>query len=220
MDGQEDTAEIVGVLGNVLKDGNDKQPQPELYFVASAHRPIPDGANFVIRTAGDPASIGGLLRTTIRSIDRGVLVDTEEPLTSDLAVSMAEPRFGTTVVGLLAGVALILAAVGLYSMLSFAVSQRRRELGIRSALGATTLDLVHVVLQGGLTVTVVGMALGLAGAAALAGFMKAALFGITPYDPVAFLIAPAILLPVAAVACVIPARRAATVDPAEALRAE
>lgn len=221
VDGQEDTAEIVGVLVNVLKDGNDKQPQPELYFVASAHRPIPGGANFVIRTAGDPSSIAGLLRTTIRSIDRGVLVDTEEPLTSDLAVSMAEPRFGATVVGLLAGVALILAAVGLYSMLSFAASQRRRELGIRSALGATTQDLIiHVVVEGGLTVTAVGMALGLAGAAALAGFMKAALFGITPYDPVAFVIAPAILLPVAAVACVIPARRAATVDPAEALRAE
>ena len=161
-----------------------------------------------------------MLRTTIQTTDRGAVVDTVEPLRSDLVSSMAQPRFSASVLGLFAGIGVMLAALGLYSVLSHAVSQRRRELGVRSALGATKRDLIVLVLQDGLRVTAIGIVLGLAGAAAMVGFLRAALFGITPHDPVAFAIAPAIVLPIAIVACLFPAHRAATVDPSEALRAE
>jgi putative ABC transport system permease protein len=220
LDNQRSSAEIVGVVGNVLKDGNDKHPQPEVYIVESSHRQVEGLVSFVLRTSGDPASVAGILRTTIRSVDRGALVDTVEPLRSDLVSSMAESRFSATVLGLFAGIGVMLAALGLYSVLSHAVSQRRRELGVRSALGATKHDLIVLVLQDGLTVTAIGIVLGLAGAAAMAGVLRAALFGITPHDPVAFAIAPAIVLPIAIVACILPAHRAATIDPAEALRTE
>jgi putative ABC transport system permease protein len=220
IDNQGSSEEIVGVVDNVLKDGNDKRPQPEVYLVESSHRQFQGLVSFVLRTSGDPASVAGILRTTIQTTDRGAVIDTVEPLTSDLASSIAGPRFSATVLGIFAGIGLMLAALGLYSVLSHAVSQRRRELGVRSALGATKHDLIVLVLQDGLRVTAIGIVLGLAGAAAMVGFLRAALFGITPHDPVAFAIAPAIVLPIAVVACMFPALRAATVDPSEALRAE
>ena len=220
IDNQGSSAEIIGVVGNVLKDGNDKRPQPEVYLVESHRRRLQGLVSFVLRTSGEPASVAATLRRTIQTTDRGALVDTVEPLRSALVTSMAQPRFSAVVLGLFAGISLMLAALGLYSVLSHAVSQRRRELGVRSALGATKHDLIVLVLQDGVRLTAIGIVLGLAGAAAMAGFLRAALFGITPHDPVAFAIAPAIVLPIAVVACMFPAHRAATVDPSEALRAE
>jgi ABC-type antimicrobial peptide transport system permease subunit len=133
---------------------------------------------------------------------------------------MAQPRFATTLLVTFAAVALALASVGLYGVLSYAVSQRRRELAVRAALGAPRGELVALVLREGLLVTSIGLALGLAGAAALTRVMQSLLFGVTPLDPVAFAAAPALLVPVACLACLLPANRAASTDPAEALRAE
>lgn len=119
-----------------------------------------------------------------------------------------------------AAVALILAAVGLYGVLSYNVTQRRRELGVRAALGATRGNLVGMVVRDGMTFIVAGLLLGIAGAAFLTELMSSLLFGISPLDSVSFGIAPAVLLGIALLACALPARRAASADPAEALRCD
>jgi putative ABC transport system permease protein len=213
--------EIVGVAGNVLKDGNDRQAQPEVYFMpGTPTRRIVGWVNFVIRTAGEPAAFAERARAIVRDVDPGVVVERIEPLTAMVSASVAQPRFATTVLATFASLALALAAVGLYGVLSYGVSERRRELGLRAALGAARADLLRLVLREGLRATLVGVAIGLAAATALTRLMQAVLFGVTPLDALAFTLAPLALLPVAVAACLIPALRAAKTDPAVALRNE
>ena len=119
-----------------------------------------------------------------------------------------------------AGLAVLLAAIGLYGVLSYTVSARRREMGVRAALGASRGRIVSMVMGEGLRVVLLGLAIGLMGAAALSRFMAAALFGVTPLDAWAYVAAPLVLMTVAVVACLVPATRASRVDPAEALRCE
>jgi putative ABC transport system permease protein len=221
LDDKGTTTEIVGVIGNVLKDGNDRQPVPEIYFVhGSPARRITGWVNFVIRTAGDPAALSDPARTIVREVDPAAVVERVEPLTAMVSASVAQPRFATTVLAAFASLALALAAVGLYGVLSYGVSQRRRELGLRAALGAARTDLVRLVLREGLQATLLGAAIGLAAATALTRLMEAVLFGVTPLDALAFTLAPLALLPVAVAACLLPALRAAATDPAVALRSE
>ncbi|MGH9330840.1 MAG: FtsX-like permease family protein, partial [Vicinamibacterales bacterium] len=215
------TTEIVGVVGNVLKDGNDRQPQPEVYFLpGTPRRSIIGWVNFVVRTTGDPAAVSERARTIVREVDPSAVVERVEPLTAMVSASVAQPRFAATVLGTFASLALALASVGLYGVLSYGVSQRRRELGLRAALGAERADLVRLVLGEGLASTLVGVAIGLAGAAGLTRLMEAVLFGVTPLDALAFTLAPLVLVPVAVVACLLPGFRAASTDPAVALRCE
>jgi predicted permease len=215
------TTEIVGIVGNVLKDGNDRQPQPEIYFVhGSPTRRIDGAVNIAVRAGGDAASLGGLVRTIVRDADRTAIVELAAPLADLVARSVDQPRFATRVLTAFASLALLLACVGLYGMLSCNVTQRRRELGIRAAVGADRGDLVRLVMREGLIVTLAGVGPGLLAAAWLTQFMRAILFGVTPLDATAFLTAPVVLLAVAALACVLPAWRAAATDPAVALRAE
>jgi ABC-type antimicrobial peptide transport system permease subunit len=131
---------------------------------------------------------------------------------------MAQPRFATATMTAFALIALALASIGLYGVLSYAVSQRGRELGVRTALGASRSNLLGLVLREGLVVTTLGIVLGIVGAAGVSRLMQGALFGVTPLDPISFALAPAVLLPVALAACLVPALRAARVGPAEALR--
>jgi len=142
------------------------------------------------------------------------------PLSQRVAESVSQPRFATAVLGAFAIVALALASVGLYGVLSYNVSQRRRELSVRAALGAAKSDLVRLVIREGLGATATGLALGLVTAAGLTRLMQSVLFGVGPLDLVAFAAAPFILIPIAVVACLLPAARAARTDPIEALRAE
>jgi putative ABC transport system permease protein len=215
------TTEIVGVVGNVLKDGNDRQPQPEIYFVpGTPTRRIVGWVNFVIRTTGNPPALSERARTIVREVDPAAVVERVEPLTAMVSASVAQPRFATTVLGAFASLALALAAVGLYGVLSYGVSQHRRELGLRAALGAARTDLVRLVLREGLRATLLGAVIGLAAATALTRLMEAVLFGVTPLDGLAFTLAPLALLPVAVAACLLPALRAAAIDPAVALRCD
>lgn len=214
--------EIVGVVGNVLKDGHDREPQPEIYFShASRGQRIERSINLVIRTSDDAALSTALMpavRQILRETDRHASIERIAPLADQVSASVARPRFAALVLGTFAAVALVLASVGLYGVLSYSVSQRRREFGVRAALGAPRRRLVMLVLREGLTLTAIGAAIGLAGAAALTRLMQSALFGITPLDPPSFALAASLLLTVALAACLIPGARAASVDPAESFR--
>jgi putative ABC transport system permease protein len=212
--------EIVGIVANVLKDGLDTQPQPEMYHLPRDAFGLPASMNVAIRTTGDPLAIVPAVRQAVRDVDATAAVDDVETLGSRLSASVSEPRFAMAVLVVFAFVALLLAAIGLYGVLSYQVSQRRRELGIRGALGASRASLVALVLRQGLTVTLVGIVLGLAGAAWTTRLLQGLLFGITPHDVLTFGVAPVALLIVAIVATAVPARRAASVDPIEALRCE
>ena len=137
--------EIVGVVGNVLKDGNDKAPEPEVYFAdgsrTTASNPRLSGfAAVVVRTTGDPAALGADLRSMIHRVDAEAGIDAIEPLTDAVARSVDQPRFATTLLAAFGLLALVLASVGLYGVLSFGVARRRHELGVRAALGAARRD--------------------------------------------------------------------------------
>ena len=213
--------EIVGVVGNVLKDGLDREPQPEMYSAAGATNfAMPSQGFLLIRTAGDPLAMAPEVRRLVSDIDSRAAIDGIGSLSGKLSASVAQPRFAALLLALFAALGLAVAATGLYGVLSYSVTERRREIGVRAALGATRGRLVGLVLRQGLAFTVAGLALGLLAAAGASQFLSSLLFGVTPYDTVAFAIAPAVLIVVALVACLVPAWRAAAVDPAEALRAE
>ena len=211
--------EIVGVVANVLKDGNDRRPQPEVYQVSRDRAAFGSRFEIAIRTTAAPSSIAQAVRSLVHEALPTAAFETV-PLSQRVAESVDQPRFAMTVLVSFAVLALALASVGLYGVLSYGVSQRRRELGVRAALGASPRALVSIVVREGIAVSAIGLAAGLAGAAALTRFMEAALFGVSPLDAASFAAAPVVLLAVAAAACLRPARRAASIDPAEALRTE
>ena len=213
--------EIIGRVGNVLKDRNDMEPQPEIYFVhGSSTQQIGGFVNFVMQYSGDPAALSGTLGRYVHEGDPGAVVDRFVPLKTLVASSWAQPRFATSVVSMFAALAMGLAGVGLYGVLTYGVSQRRRELGLRAALGASRRNLVGLVLREGLFVTLAGLAVGVLAASLVTGLMRGLLFGIKPLDATAFILGPSLLFAVSVVACVLPALRAASTDPAVALRDE
>ena len=212
--------EIVGIVGNVLKDGLDTQPQSEIYMPPRGPFRFPSSVTLVVRTAGSPLDVVPALRAAMREVDPAGAVDDVAPLASRMSASMGQPRFAAAVLGAFALVALALAATGLYGVLSYQVLQRRREMGVRAALGASRGMLVTLVIREGLMVTAAGLVLGLGAALLLTRLMSGLLFGIRPLDLPSFLAAPVILIVVALLACLLPARRASRVDPAEALRSE
>jgi hypothetical protein len=213
------TTEIVGVVGNVLKNGLDAKVQSEIYVLPRHGYDWPPEVNVVIRTSGTPGALAPALRALVSELEPMAALEVAT-LSSKLQASVAQPRFAAAMLGAFSLLALTLAATGLYGVLSYNVSQRRRELGVRAALGASRSDLVALVLRQGLRVTGAGLLLGIGAAAALTRLLERLLFGITPLDAVAFALAPALLLPVAVVACLLPAWRAAAVEPTEALRCE
>ena len=214
-------AEVVGVVGNTLKDGNDRKPEPEVFSPAKrASQALGRSMSLAIRTDRDPTALAPEIRRLVLDLEPRAAFDSVGLLTSRVSASVAQPRFNVSVLAGFSALALLLAAVGLYGVLSYGVSQRRREMGIRAAMGASRAQLVSLVIREGLRVVTLGLVVGLAAAAGLARFIQTLLFGITPLDVWAYVAAPVVLLLVAIVACAIPARRAAAVDPAEALRCE
>jgi putative ABC transport system permease protein len=211
--------EIIGVIANVLKNGNDTKPQAEYYLLPSDDARFRGRFEVAVRTAGDASSLAPALRSFVRELEPAAAVETRT-LSDRVSDSVAQPRFAATVLGGFASLALLLASVGLYGVLAYGVSQRRRELGVRAALGASRRTLIALVVRDGLATCVVGLAVGIAAAAMLTRFMAGVLFGVTPLDPIAFVGAPILLFTVALAASVIPGRKAASIDPAEALRCE
>jgi predicted permease len=213
------TTEIVGVVSNLLKNGLDQKPLTEMFALPRFGRRFPEAFQIAIRTDGDPVALAPTVRDLIRGIDPTVMVDTVT-LASRVSASVAQPRFAAVTLAAFALLALALAAAGLYGALSYSVSQRRRELGVRSALGASRKDIVALIFRQGLAVTSAGLALGVLASMSLSKLLETLLFGVTPQDPVAFLLAPCLLLLAASLACLIPAWRGASVEPTEALRCE
>ena len=214
------TTEIVGVVGSVLKDGLDREARPEMYFVHSKARGITREINLVIRTHGDPGAMVSTLRSIVRDVEPTAALGEAGPLASRVSESVAQPRFATAILVAFAALALALAATGLYGVLSYSVSQRRREIGIRSALGATRANVIALVVRQGLAATVAGLLVGVIASALVTRLLQPLLFGITPLDVPSFALMPLILLVVALIACFVPARRAAATDPAITLRSE
>ena len=212
--------EIVGVVGDVLLEGLDAKPQPQMYVAHGGSRAIRREIYLFVRTHGAPADLLPPVRAILRDLDSAAALADAGPFTAQVMQSVAQPRFAAAVLAVIAGLALVLAAIGLYATVSYAVSRRRRELGIRAALGARPSDAVWLVLAHGLGITAAGVAAGLLVAIFAARAVQPLLFGIVAIDPVAFTVTPLILLLVAALGCAVPARRAAAVDPAETLRAE
>jgi putative ABC transport system permease protein len=219
--GEHTTVTIVGVVKDMLPADLNERPQPQIFVAQGAGANI-GHVTLVLRTDAnsDPAALMPLVKAVVQQMEPAATIERMSPLAAKVSASVDEPRFATLVLVAFASLALALAATGLYGVLSFDIAQRRRELAVRSALGATRADLVRMVMREGLTMTIVGLVVGLALAAALTRMMSSALFGITPLDPAAFSVAPLLLVVVAAVACVIPARRALAIDPGEALKAE
>jgi putative ABC transport system permease protein len=209
---------IVGIVGNERFHGIAEAPPLAVY---APHTQAPSANGVVLlRTSGDPASLASSLRSVIREQDSALAVFGLEPLTETVSRSVSERRFTMLVLGLLAGVALLLAAIGIHGVLSYAVEQRRREIGIRMALGAQPGRVLRLIVGQGVGLAAAGAVLGVGGAWLLTRAMNSLLFDVTPTDPLTFVAVPAVLATVALFASYIPARRAMRLDPVRALRAE
>ena len=173
-----------------------------------------------VRTAGDPLRQVGAVREVVRALDGTLPLAHVQSMEANVAGSVHGPRFVTLLLTLFAAVALALAAVGTYGVLSYTVAERRHEIGIRMALGGDARGVVGMVLGQGARVAGVGLVVGIAGALGMTRLLSSLLFEVSSTDPVTFLLAPTVLALVALAACWVPARRAARVDPMVALRAE
>jgi len=204
---------IIGVVRDIRPQGPKSEPRAEIYQLAGPDVPIRHDITIAVRTVGDPLAVVGSLRDIVRAADPNAAVVETGTLAASLSTSIAAPRFFATVLGTFATLALALAAIGLYGVLSYSVTLRRRELGIRAALGASRRDLLSLVVRQGLVATGAGLGIGLALAVVAARLMRTLLFGIEPLDVPSFAASSAVLFLVALAACLIPARRAAGSDP-------
>jgi ABC-type antimicrobial peptide transport system permease subunit len=172
----------------------------------------------VIRTSADPLAVASAVKHEIRNVDPDQGVLEVSKMSSVMADSIARPRLQAVLLGGFGALALILACVGLYGVIAYSVEQRRREMGVRLALGAERGSVLRLVLREGLSLTLVGLAVGLAGSLGVTRYLRTLLFEVQPADPLVFAFVAAVLIFTSAAACYVPARRATRVDPALALR--
>jgi len=210
--------EIVGIVGDVKQYGLDQATTLQTYEPYT-QQPFPY-MTLVVRTAGDPTTLSAAIRSEILAIDKDQPTTSTRTLNELFSTSMAQQRFSMVLLGVFASVALILAAVGIYGVLSYAVTQRTHEIGIRMALGAGQRDVLRLVVGQGMLLTVIGVISGLLAAFGLTRLMASLLFGVTATDALTFASVASVLIAVALFACYIPARRAMRVDPLVALRYE
>jgi putative ABC transport system permease protein len=210
--------EIVGVVADVKHVGLAGETVPE-FFTPLAQRPTRD-MTLVVRTAADPAGTLSLVRREVYALDKDQPVANENTMSEWMAASVAQPRFNFLLLTVFAAVALALAGLGIYGVVAWTVAQRTQEIGIRMALGARAEDVFRLMVGQGMKPALLGVALGLFGAAALTRLMKTLLFEMSATDPLTFIAVALLLTFVALLACWIPARRATKVDPMLALRVE
>jgi predicted permease len=212
------TMTLVGVIGDVKYSGLDRAADNAVYR-PFAQQPWPN-VFLVARTASNPAAITTTLQRQIAGVDRAIAVSSVSTLGDVVLDAAAQPRFRTLLLGTLAALALALAAVGLYGVVSYSVSQRNAEIGLRLALGATARDVMGMIVGEGFALGAAGVVIGVAGAYALSRTLQALLYGVAPTDPASFVFASAVVFLFSLVASYLPARRATRIDPATALRAE
>jgi putative ABC transport system permease protein len=212
-------AEVIGVVSNVRAVQVDTPTtRAMLYWY------VPQFANdfmtIVARTDGDPTAIVADAKEQLRTLDPNIPVANIRTMQDVVSRSLREPRFSTVLLGIFAGLALVLAAIGLYGVVSYSVTQRQHELGIRMALGARPAEIWRMVIRQGLGLTMTGAMIGFVVALFLARFLSTMVYGVSTHDAVTFGLVPLVIVAVAAIACYLPARRATRVDPMIALRYE
>ena len=211
-------SEIIGIVGNIKHQGLDTAPGAMVYW------PHPELAynamDLVIRTNSDPKGVAGAVRNEVHQMDADQPLSNIATMEELMSKSMAQRRFSMFLLSTFAALALLLAAVGVYGVMAYTVAQRTQEIGIRMALGAQHQDVLKLVVGEGFRLAVAGVAIGLAGAAALSRVLESFLFDVGQRDALTFFSVAALLLATALLACYIPARRAARVDPMVALRYE
>jgi putative ABC transport system permease protein len=216
--------QIVGIVEDVRQFGLDRDPEPQFFADVrqwSDTGPLfPAGAYYVVRTAANPLAIITDLRAIVQQMNGQAALDNVATMEQVVSNSLNRPRLYAVLLGIFAGVAVSLAAAGIYGVMAYSVTQRTREIGIRMALGARRLEVLRLVMRQSAVLTVVGLLVGLGGAIATTRYLESLLFGVTPLDPATFVAVPVMFASVAALASFIPARRATKVDPLLALRCE
>jgi putative ABC transport system permease protein len=222
---------VVGVVEDLRQESPTDEAYPEIFVdyrqflflldrweLAKRQNEIAIGfLSFALRTGGDPTSAVPVVRQIVHALDPNIGIDAIVPMNRLVASSLARERFYAVTLGVFAGVAGVLAVIGIYGVLAYAVIQRTQEIGIRMALGAQHSQVVALVLRTGVILTIIGIALGLVGAAAGTRLLQGMLFGITPLDPPTFMTVSLLFALVATFASYVPARRATNVDPLVAL---
>jgi putative ABC transport system permease protein len=215
------SAAIVGVVDDVRYAAANDVSQPEIYYSYRqlGGRMVTPVATLMIRAAGDARALAAPVRAIVRAADPGLVADPVSTMDDRLSVIVASPRLYAVLLGAFASFALVVAAVGLFGVLSYSVSQRSRELAVRAALGAGRGELVRLVLRQGMAVTGAGAAIGIGASLLIAPSIRALLYGVTAFDRMTFVVVPVVLVIVALLACLGPALRAGRVDPIEELKA-
>ena len=216
--GRQTPYEIVGVVGDVKHEGLDKDSRPTVYFPNTQETQTI--AALMIRTGADPMKLAPVVEQVIHAFDKDQAIADIQPLDMLLSKSVARPRFQSVLLASFAALALLLAAIGIFGVMSYSVAQRTHEIGIRVALGAQDNQVMRLVVGQGLTLALIGTAAGLAGALAFTRYLRMLLFNVSPTDWLTFTVVPLILCAVALTASYLPARRAMRVDPMIALRYE
>jgi len=210
--------EIVGISGDVKTNGLNAPVPDEIYY---PHRQLGrPGMTVVARTDGDPVALQPILRTAVAGVDKDQPISLFQTMDSSIQQNVGVQRIVSSLTGVFAGIALVLAAIGLYSVLAYTVSQRTAEIGIRMALGAQRHHVVGLVLHSGLKIVASGLVAGLIVAAVGAGLIQSLLFSVEPLDPMIFGGVVVLFVAIAALACLVPSLRASRVDPLVALRTE
>jgi predicted permease len=212
---------VVGITKNAVRSDWSEPPEDE-FFLPYLQNAATMGhyMTLVVRTPGDPAALTSAIESAIWDVDRNITVSEVQTMNAVIESANAEPRFNMALLAVFAMVAMILAAVGIYGVMSYAVARRRREIGIRLALGARPDEILRLITGQGMILALSGTAAGIAGALALTRLMTKLLYGVAPADPVTFLVVPLVLTAAALAACLIPALRAARISPMSALRYE
>jgi predicted permease len=206
---------VVGVVGDLHRQGLERQPIPEFFLPST--EPTMD---IIVRGTSDPMALASAVRNEIQSVDKNSMVLRVATMDQALGNLSAQRRFQTWLLALFAGVALLLSAIGIFGVMRYSVAQRTREIGVRIALGANSADVLRLVIGQGLRLALIGVAIGLLAALALTRVLARLLFGVSAHDPVTFVGVTLLLVGAAFLACYLPARKAAQVDPMVALRYE